>query len=365
MKFCPKCNAQYDYDMSFCLEDGTPLQIQAPNIGENTVAIPQNLSVQPTTEAENNSEKTLVLPQNSLPQTNIQSGNISEETVAFPKTEEPKPTIASTESRNNQPGNWNNKQTNPQQQPQSLPNQSFLTSPEYESEPRKSKTGLLIGLAAAALVLIGTAVGAVFYFQNQPSKDFAAANSLNINKSNSLQTNNSDGNTSVNTLQIFPENSNVSNILASNPTEKTNSKTIATTENTPRATPTSENKQTVETDDPVPIKTATPLSTPVRPTPQPNIPKSVSGGVLNGKAINLVRPPYPPAARAIRASGAVNVQVTIDENGDVVAAYAVSGHPSLRLSAEQAARASKFSPTTISGQKVKVTGTIVYNFTPQ
>lgn len=92
--------------------------------------------------------------------------------------------------------------------------------------------------------------------------------------------------------------------------------------------------------------------------------KTISGGVVNGKATNLVQPTYPPAARAVRASGAVNVQVTIDESGNVIAASAVSGHPLLRASAVQAARASKFSPTLLSGKPVKVSGVIVYNFTP-
>ncbi len=100
------------------------------------------------------------------------------------------------------------------------------------------------------------------------------------------------------------------------------------------------------------------------PTPKPAPPKIVSGGVVNGKATNLVKPPYPAAARAVRAAGAVNVQVTIDESGNVISASAVSGHPLLRPSAVQAARSSKFSPTMLSGQAVKVTGVIVYNFVP-
>lgn len=93
-------------------------------------------------------------------------------------------------------------------------------------------------------------------------------------------------------------------------------------------------------------------------------PKSVSGGVLNGKAISLPKPAYPAAARAVRASGAVNVQVTIDEEGNVIAASAVSGHPLLRAAAVTAAREAKFSPTKLDGVAVKVTGVIVYNFVP-
>lgn len=100
-----------------------------------------------------------------------------------------------------------------------------------------------------------------------------------------------------------------------------------------------------------------------KPTPKP-VPKTISGGVVNGKASNLVTPSYPAAAKAVRASGAVNVQVTIDENGNVISASAVSGHPLLRAAAVSAARSSKFSPTKLSGEPVKVTGVIVYNFNP-
>jgi TonB family protein len=90
--------------------------------------------------------------------------------------------------------------------------------------------------------------------------------------------------------------------------------------------------------------------------------KSISGGVLNGKAKSLTKPAFPAAAKAVNASGAVNVQVTIDENGDVVSASAVSGHPLLRQASEQAALTSKFAPTMLSGQPVRITGIIVYNF---
>lgn len=100
------------------------------------------------------------------------------------------------------------------------------------------------------------------------------------------------------------------------------------------------------------------------PPPVKKVPKQISGGVLNGKATSLPKPPYPPAARAVRASGAVSVQVLIDESGNVVSASAVSGHPLLRAAAVQAARGARFSPTMLSGQPVKVSGVITYNFVP-
>ena len=102
------------------------------------------------------------------------------------------------------------------------------------------------------------------------------------------------------------------------------------------------------------------------PPPKPTPPKApISGGVLNGKAVRLVQPPYPAIARSAHASGQVKVQITIDENGNVVSASPVSGHPLLQGAAVAAARASKFTPTKLSGMPVKVTGVIIYNFVAQ
>jgi protein TonB len=86
------------------------------------------------------------------------------------------------------------------------------------------------------------------------------------------------------------------------------------------------------------------------------------GDVLNGKALSLPHPAYPPAAKAVKAEGAVSVQVLIDENGDIVSATAVSGHPLLRAAAVEAARKAKFSQTFMEGTAVKVTGILTYNF---
>jgi protein TonB len=100
--------------------------------------------------------------------------------------------------------------------------------------------------------------------------------------------------------------------------------------------------------------------------PKPTPPRApISGGVLNGKAISLPKPPYPQIARAAHASGTVTVQVLIDENGNVVSAHAVNGHPLLQAVAVQAAKQARFSPTKLSGQPVKVTGVIQYNFVAQ
>ena len=100
------------------------------------------------------------------------------------------------------------------------------------------------------------------------------------------------------------------------------------------------------------------------PPPQPARPilKPVSGGVLNGTAISLPSPHYPETAKRLGTSGTVTVEVVVDETGKIISARAINGPGSLRDVAVQAALRARFSPTKLSGQPVKVTGTINYKF---
>jgi len=102
-------------------------------------------------------------------------------------------------------------------------------------------------------------------------------------------------------------------------------------------------------------------SEPPPPAPAPIL-KPVSGGVLNGTAISLPPPGYPEAARRLRMSGIVTVEVVVDESGKVISAVATSGPAMLRDVAVQAALRARFSPTKLSGQPVKVSGLINYKF---
>lgn len=97
--------------------------------------------------------------------------------------------------------------------------------------------------------------------------------------------------------------------------------------------------------------------------------KGDGGGVGVGKSVALKdqiiyapNPSYPPIAKAAGAEGIVSVRVKVDEDGNVIAAKAVSGHPLLQAAAVDAARASKFKPTFVDGRAVKVAGVISYNF---
>lgn len=101
------------------------------------------------------------------------------------------------------------------------------------------------------------------------------------------------------------------------------------------------------------------------PQPWPELNGPITGGVVNGKAIKLVQPQYPAAARNKHESGQVKVQIVINEVGNVIAAQALNGSASLKAAAEGAAWQCRFTPTFLMGQPVKVSGVIIYNFVAQ
>ena len=102
---------------------------------------------------------------------------------------------------------------------------------------------------------------------------------------------------------------------------------------------------------------------PVVERPKPQI--IHKNNVLNGEALSLPKPPYPPLARQLHIQGTVNVQVVISETGKVISARAASGNAALTAAAQQAALQARFSPTMFGDQPVKVSGIITYNFVLQ
>jgi TonB family protein len=126
-------------------------------------------------------------------------------------------------------------------------------------------------------------------------------------------------------------------------------------------TPPTEDGDSDETDDIEPPPPPLPPGE-IGDTPSQSGGRTISGGVLDGKAISKPAPVYPAIAKAARASGTVIVKVTVDESGDVISANAISGHPLLKNAAALAARQAKFTPTKLGGVAVKVTGTLTYNF---
>ena len=85
-------------------------------------------------------------------------------------------------------------------------------------------------------------------------------------------------------------------------------------------------------------------------------------GLETGRALRLPKPTYPAIARAANAQGEVEVKVIIGEDGTVIAAASISGHPLLQAASVSAARDALFSPTRLNGEAVKVVGVIKYTF---
>ena len=116
-----------------------------------------------------------------------------------------------------------------------------------------------------------------------------------------------------------------------------------------------------------PVTTQTPVMTKT-PDPKKNVTPLkavVLGDKLKSKIVSNPQPKLPDEARKAKVSGPVKVELTVDENGNVTSAKAVSGNPLLRKAAEDTARTARFTPTKLKGQPVKVTGVIQYNFVLQ
>jgi TonB family protein len=94
-------------------------------------------------------------------------------------------------------------------------------------------------------------------------------------------------------------------------------------------------------------------------------PEKFKFGVTNGRLLSTPKPEYPDAARRNNITGRVTVHVSIDPQGNVTSAKAVSGPLELRQAAETAALKARFEPTRLSGTAVSVNGAITYDFSPQ
>jgi TonB family protein len=117
---------------------------------------------------------------------------------------------------------------------------------------------------------------------------------------------------------------------------------------------------------PPPPPMPTPLPPPKVVPPQLSIGSTiaVSGGVLQVNATKKVQPAYPAIAKAARAKGAVQVQIKVNESGEVIDARVINGHSTLRDAALKAAKQWRFKATELSGKPVKTQGVLTFNFDP-
>jgi protein TonB len=88
----------------------------------------------------------------------------------------------------------------------------------------------------------------------------------------------------------------------------------------------------------------------------------ISQGVSQGLVIKRVQPKYPAAALAIHAEGAVQIEATIDKEGNVTNLKVLSGNSVLARAAVEAVRQWRYKPYYLNGQPVEIQTQITVNF---
>ena len=88
----------------------------------------------------------------------------------------------------------------------------------------------------------------------------------------------------------------------------------------------------------------------------------VVGGQLEGKALTLPLPEYPPTAKSEGVGGAIMVRVKVDKKGQVISTRSFEGDWRLRAAAIKAAEKATFSAEKLGDREA--VGTIVYTFKP-
>jgi TonB family protein len=99
-----------------------------------------------------------------------------------------------------------------------------------------------------------------------------------------------------------------------------------------------------------------------------NVPKPtlatvrISQGVSQGLLIKRVQPKYPQAALAVRAQGAVQIEATINKEGNVTNLKVLSGDPVLARAALEAVHQWRYKPYYLDGAPVEIQTQITVNF---
>ncbi|MDQ6787646.1 MAG: energy transducer TonB [Acidobacteriota bacterium] len=353
MKFCPTCQTRYDEEiLLFCTKDGTPL-------------------------VEENQPVFTELPSESI------EDDFSEETVIRrnkPNSEpDSEPLQPVSSPRIVIPTNEPVKETLP-------PPVRPRVVTEYQIHPRKTNTAKIVLLTLLGTFAILGGVGALLLMSRGSNNNDNTNQNIGVNTNfGSLDTNLNTNLNISNSLANFNGGINISNAnlntnLSTNINVNIKTPTPKPTP-TPSATPPPILNSNINISNSNANSTPTPANTrqsatPTLPSPPPPSPKSspsdtppsnrpVNAGVLNGRAINMPKPAYPPIAKQMRASGQVAVQIVIDEAGNVTSAKATSGNILLRAPAEAAARQSKINPIKIGDVPVQAVGILLYNFSNQ
>ena len=340
MKYCPVCQTRYDEEiLRFCTKDGAPL------IDEDKPSFTEL----PSESGEDDfGEETIIRrnkPENPMPDSEEKQN--AQERIVIP--------------------------TN---QVKEEPQVRAKTAVAYQQPPRESNTTKLVVTTILGTLIILASVGGIFWVLSNQNADNGNQN-VNVNTNfNSIDTNVATNFNIDSSLMDFNVNANSDLDTNFNTNFNVSLKTptpTPTPKPKPTATPTPAGNANINTNSaniatPTPSVNIKPTTTPPplqTPKPTPSVTpgnRPVNAGILNGRAINLPKPAYPPIAKQMNAAGQVAVQVAVDEFGNVTSAKATNGHPLLRAPAEAAARQSKINPVKVGNQSVQATGILLYNF---
>lgn len=349
MKFCPTCQTRYDEEiLRFCTKDGMPLVEEEQPI----------FTELPSESVKDDLGDETVIRRN-LPKSSAQTP---------PEPKPPRIVIPTTQNKIQPPVRTQ-------------------TTASYRQPPPKSNTGKIVLLTVLGTLIFLMGSGIVYLFLSREDSSDSNQNQItnanfsplgvnlngNSNGGNSLANFNFNVNANANTNANTNTNTNAN--LNSNTRVNANLRTptpAKTPTPTPTTTPNVVNANIANGNTTTPSNTRqsaspTPNTPPPSPSPAatPSANRPMNVGVLNGRAVSMPKPAYPPIAKQMRASGQVAVQVSLDEGGNVLSARATTGNALLRAPAEAAARQSRFNPVIIGDRAVRANGILVYNFVNQ
>jgi len=355
MKYCPKCETKYDDLIRFCTKDGSPLiaeeepkfiQMPSEDIHEDAddpsemTVIRRNVTPPPVTPPVSQPPSGQVPPSQPVPPSALDE-------ITFDANDNPPPRIVVPMD---------------EEPPVIIPPRPKRPEQAYYA-PQKTNTAVVVLLTIIGTTIVLGGVGILFWLLQRDHSSNTNNSDLNVNLQNvnlgiSNNLNIDSGGYNFN----FNTNTNSSTNVNANANANANKSPSPTRTPTPTPSPTEnpENSNVII----IPGNSNRPTnSTPSpRPSLSPDNNRPINGGVLNGRAVSLPTPSYPPLARQTHVTGQVMVEVSVDETGRVTAAKAVSGNPLLRASAENAARQSRIIPSRINNENVRTTGLLVYNF---
>ena len=234
---------------------------------------------------------------------------------------------------------------------------SMIARDDYDARRWKDALGdSREEIASSRSVIISAVDGTSVPAANR--QDITANNSVaqNIAATNNPVVQNAlvqPANNSTTTPTVFkPVPSDVPNTANQNPVAEQPKPQVQQPVTEPQRTRVIENQPTVEP----------PTQTLAKNDEAPATTGPMDVGSLIVYATTKQAPVYPPAAKNMRTTGVVKVEVTVSETGEVSEVQKTSGPALLQTAAKDAIRKWRFKPFTRDGQPVKAVGFVNFNF---